>query len=106
MFDCRRGSDELLSTERKLCGFVSRKRKLRRDGLENCGPISWGDAPGHGPGVWLGATNLLERFYCDSLVVFYVEDGVEFRDLEQIVNLLGEVEQLQFAALVLGGGEE
>src|ERR1022692_2021459 len=40
-----------------------------------------------------------------GFVVLYVEDGVEFGDLEQVVHLLGEVKQLEFAALVLGGGE-
>jgi hypothetical protein len=46
-----------------------------------------------------------ERFHGYCLVVFHIEDGVELGDLEQIVDLLGEVEQLKFAALVLGGGE-
>ena len=48
---------------------------------------------------------LLERLYGGGFVVLYVEDGVKLRDLEQIVDLLGEVQQLQFAALILGGGE-
>ena len=49
--------------------------------------------------------DLLERLDCGGFVVFYVEDGVKLGDLEQIVDLLGEVQQLQFAALILGRGE-
>jgi hypothetical protein len=48
---------------------------------------------------------LLERLYGPSFVVFHIEYGVEFGDLQQIVDFLGELEQFQFAALVLGGGE-
>ena len=50
-------------------------------------------------------SNLLERLYRGCFVVFYVEDGVKLGDLEQIIDLLGEVQQLQFAALILGRGE-
>src|SRR6185312_5460294 len=39
-----------------------------------------------------------------GFVVLYVEDGVELGDLEQVVNLFGEVQELQFAALVTRGG--
>jgi hypothetical protein len=53
--------------------------------------------PGPGPGVpqfpQLQA-QLLERFYRARFVFFHVEDGVELRDLEQVVYFLGEVEQL------------
>src|SRR6202453_3473631 len=38
---------------------------------------------------------------CACLVVLDVEDSVEFRDLQQIVHLLGQVQQLQLAAAVL-----
>ena len=48
---------------------------------------------------------LLERLDRGGFVVFHVEDGVELGDLKQVVDLLGEVQQLQFAALILGGGE-
>ena len=48
---------------------------------------------------------LLERLYGRSFVVFHVEYGVELGDLQQIVDFLGELEQFQFAALVLGGGK-
>src|SRR5262249_40580543 len=48
---------------------------------------------------------LLERFDGGSFVVFHVENGVELGDLEQIVDLFGEVEEFQLAALVLGRGE-
>jgi hypothetical protein len=46
-----------------------------------------------------------ERFYGRCFVVLYIEDGVELRDLQQVVYFLGEVEQLEFAALVFGSGE-
>ena len=39
----------------------------------------------------------LERGDGGGLIVLYVEDSVELGDLEKIVNLLGEVEQLEFA---------
>src|SRR5271154_5815690 len=42
-----------------------------------------------------------ERRDCGCLVVLDVEDSVEFRDLKQVVDLLGQVQQLQFAAAVL-----
>src|SRR5271170_5299656 len=37
-------------------------------------------------------------------VVLDVEDRVELGDLEQVVDLLGEVQELQLAALVADGG--
>jgi hypothetical protein len=46
-----------------------------------------------------------ERFYGRCFVVLHIEDGVELRDLQQVVYFFGEVEQLEFAALVFGGGE-
>src|SRR5438309_4547067 len=46
-----------------------------------------------------------ERRNCGCLVVLHVEDGVEFRDLQQIVNLLGQVQQLQLAPAVLHRSE-
>src|SRR5215472_5063219 len=48
---------------------------------------------------------LFERFDRLALVVLDVEDGVELGDLEQVVNFLGEVEQLELAALVANGSE-
>ena len=47
---------------------------------------------------------LAERLYGGRFVVFHVEDGIELGDLQQVVNFLGEVEQLEFAALVFHGG--
>ena len=49
--------------------------------------------------------SLLEAFYGGGFIVFHVEDGVEFGDLQQVVHFLGEMEQFEFAALILGGGE-
>ena len=36
---------------------------------------------------------------CGGFVVLHVEDGVELGDLQQVVDLLGQVQQLQLAAL-------
>src|SRR5713101_2727536 len=47
----------------------------------------------------------LERGDGLGFVVFDVEDGVELGDLEQVVDLLGELEQLQLATLVADGGK-
>src|SRR5215468_10515439 len=47
---------------------------------------------------------LAERLYGGRFVVFYVENGVQLGNLQQVVNFLGEVEQLEFAALVFHGG--
>ena len=46
-----------------------------------------------------------EGLYCRCFVIFHIEDGIEFGDLKKIVNLLGKVEQLEFAALILCRGE-
>jgi hypothetical protein len=46
-----------------------------------------------------------EGLYRRCFVIFYIEDGIEFGDLKKIVNLLGEIEQLEFAALILCRGE-
>ena len=48
---------------------------------------------------------LLERFHGGWFVVLHVEHRVKLGDLKEIVDLLGEVQQLELAALVLGGGE-
>ena len=42
----------------------------------------------------------VERSYCGGLVVQYVEDRVELRNLQQVVNLLGQVQEFQLSALV------
>jgi hypothetical protein len=52
----------------------------------------------------IAAGLLAERLYGGRFFVFYVENSVELGDLEQVVNFLGEVEQLEFAALVFDGG--
>ena len=48
---------------------------------------------------------LRERLYCRCFVVFHVENGVKLRDLQQGMNLLGQVQQLQLAALIADGRE-
>ena len=53
----------------------------------------------------IGTCNLLEGLDGGSFVVFHVEDGVQLGDLKQIVDFLGEVQEFEFAALILGSGE-
>jgi hypothetical protein len=48
---------------------------------------------------------VVEGFYGGEFVVFDVEDGVELGDVEDVVNLLGEIEELEFAACVADRGE-
>lgn len=40
-----------------------------------------------------------------AFVVVHVEDGVELGDLEQVVHFFGQVEQLEFPAVIFHGGE-
>ena len=57
------------------------------------------------PGLKLASARLLEGADCGGLVVPDVEDGVELGDLEEVVDLLGEVEKLEFAAGIFDRGE-
>ncbi len=41
-----------------------------------------------------------ERSHCGGLVVQYVEDGVELRNLQKVVNFLGQVQEFQLSALI------
>jgi len=47
---------------------------------------------------------LPERLHRGSLVVLNVEHGIELGDLQQVVDFLGQVQQLEFAALIFYGG--
>src|SRR6266568_3169702 len=46
---------------------------------------------------------LPEGLHRRRLVVFHVENGVQLGDLQQVVDLLGQIQQLQFPALVAHG---
>ena len=48
---------------------------------------------------------VVEGFYGGEFVVFDVENGVKLGDVEDVVNFLGEVEELEFASGVADGGE-
>jgi hypothetical protein len=48
---------------------------------------------------------VVEGSYRGEFVVFDVEDGVELGDMEDVVDFLGEVEELELAAGVTDGGE-
>src|ERR1700734_4010776 len=45
--------------------------------------------------------NLLERLDRRCLIFLHIKDGIQLGDLQQVMHFLGEVEQLQFAALIL-----
>ncbi len=49
--------------------------------------------------------DLPERFDGVRFVVLDVKDGVQLGDLQQVVDLFGEVEQLEIAALIAHRGE-
>src|SRR6185312_12461997 len=46
---------------------------------------------------------LREGLNSGGLIVFYVENGVELRNLQQVVHLLCKVQQFELAALVADG---
>jgi len=73
-----------------------------RDGVER-----WGSAPAcHTLAVTSSASALLvESFYARCFIFLHIEDGVQLRDLQQVVYFLGEVKQFEFATLVLGRSE-
>ena len=48
---------------------------------------------------------LRERLDRGGFVVLHVEHGVQLGDLQQVVNFLGQVEQLEFTALILHCGK-
>ena len=63
----------------------------------------WGQSQ-TGPRV-KNVENLVKRFDGCRFVVFHVEYGIELGDLEQIVDLLGQIQQLEFASLVAHCGK-
>src|SRR3954468_8779226 len=48
---------------------------------------------------------LRERLYCVRFVVLDIENGVQLGNLQKVVNLFGEIEQLQLSAAIANGGE-
>jgi len=112
-FYCRRGEEILREAGRRFPWWLPEKgtSSAGAPSTPGFGVMGW-SAPGLGPGLpqfsRLAAPRVplfAERFYRRRFVVFDVEDGVEFRDLQQVVYFLGEVEQLEFAALVFASGE-
>src|ERR1039458_7492016 len=64
--------------------------------------------PGFGVMGWsagLPQFSRLQAARARCFVLLDIEDGVELRDLQQVVYFFGEVEQLEFAALVFASGE-
>ena len=92
------------------------RARFWRDGVERRGPHRarfWRDGVerrGRAPachsshGDKRRAPLLAERLYARCFVLLDIEDGVELRDLQQVVHFLGEVEQLEVAALVFASG--
>jgi hypothetical protein len=75
---------------------------FRRDGVERRGRApACHSSRGDKQRVPLRA----ERLYAGCFVLLDIEDGVELRDLQQVVHFLGEVEQLEVAALVFARSE-
>jgi hypothetical protein len=48
---------------------------------------------------------VVERLYSGEFVVFDIEDGVELCDMEDVVDLLGEVQQFELASCVADSGK-
>src|SRR5450432_206314 len=53
---------------------------------------------------YLFGEEVVEGFYGGEFVFADVEDGVELGDVEDVLDFLGEVEELEFAAGVADGG--
>jgi len=47
--------------------------------------------------------NLPERLHRCRFIILHIENGIQLGDLQQVVHLFCQVQQLEFAALVLGG---
>src|SRR5579864_480667 len=52
----------------------------------------------------IAAKPLPERLHRGRFIVLHIKHGVELGDLQQIVDFLGQVQQLKFAALVFYRG--
>src|SRR5882672_3586712 len=93
---------QLLCNHRRVPGRFA----LNRFDLNTLGPHPGHDHCGRtSPRDCASRTLLAERFYRQCFVFLHIEDGVELRDLQKVVDLLGQVQQFEFAALFLGSGE-
>src|SRR5579884_3079027 len=54
---------------------------------------------------WIVVQLSRERLDCGGLVIPDIEHGVQLRDLQEVVNFLGKVQQFQFAATIANAGE-
>src|SRR5262249_24393410 len=63
------------------------------------GTVRTGRAPGRQT-----TDGLAERLDRLRFVVLHVEDGVQLCDLQQVMHLLGQVQQFQFPTLIADGG--
>jgi hypothetical protein len=55
--------------------------------------------------VGLLGKKIVEGLYCGEFVVFNVKHGVELRDIQNVMDLLGKVEQLEISACVADSGK-
>ena len=105
-----RGGEALRQSGRKFSRKLPEKGSCRAPSTRGFGVMGWSAGARPRPATVLAATRsasalLVESLYARCFVFLYIEDGVELRDLQQVVYFLGEVEQLEFATLVLGRGE-
>jgi len=109
-FDSMRGGEVLRQGRRKFPRELPEKGSCRGPQHARFGVMGWSAGARPRPVTVLAATSsasalLVEGLYARCFVFLHIEDGVELRDLQQVMNFLGEVEQLEFATLVLGSGE-
>src|SRR5581483_2892169 len=60
---------------------------------------------GQARGTPVPVNNLPKRLHRRCFIILHIKNGVQLRDLQQIVHLLRQVEQLQLATLVLNSRE-
>jgi hypothetical protein len=82
-----------------LC-FVARSQKFKSKAADKSVRPTRGVIPQSSFGE-----EVVEGFYGGKLIVFDVEDGVELGDVKDVVNFLGEVEELEFSAGIADGGK-
>src|ERR1019366_2538599 len=109
-FNSMRGGEALRQSGRKFSRQLPEKGSCRAPSTRGFGVMGWSAGARPRPATVLAATRsasalLVESLYARCFVFLYIENGVELRDLQQVMYFLGEVEQLEFATLVLGRGE-
>ncbi len=73
-----------MGNDAQILAMTSQKRKSRAKGHPLTPPNSYDRQ---------NCRLLVEGFYRGCFIVFHVEDGIKLGDLQQVVHLLGQVEQ-------------